>query len=249
MLKDWCGSLGLVGSGTGLTVTLLLAGAAGSVMHCVPMCGPIVLGQVSDRLARVPQARLCEASRLRNALLLPYHAGRLLTYAALGATAAAVGGNVQGIAWLGWSSSALLATAALLFLMQALRVIAPTSLRLLPRAGTAPAGISRAIRRQLRGLDLATIRGGFLLGLALGFLPCGFLYAAIAAAAAAGSALGGATAMLGFGLGTIPVLVAAGLAGHSAGQRFRRGIIAATPVLLVANAVLLAVLAWDRLHR
>ena len=45
----WCGT-GPVGSG-GLLLGLFLAGAAGSTMHCVPMCGGFVLGQVADGMA------------------------------------------------------------------------------------------------------------------------------------------------------------------------------------------------------
>ena len=36
----------------GLIGGLFLAGVAGSVMHCAPMCGGFVLGQVADRIAR-----------------------------------------------------------------------------------------------------------------------------------------------------------------------------------------------------
>src|SRR3954451_19747079 len=61
----------LCGSGGGIWLGLLLAGATGSMVHCVPMCGPFVLGQVADRMARLPAARLCEMQRISGALLLP----------------------------------------------------------------------------------------------------------------------------------------------------------------------------------
>jgi sulfite exporter TauE/SafE len=80
----------------GLMLGLLLAGLAGSAMHCVPMCGPFVLGQVADRMARVPAVRLCELQRVRGGLLLPYHLGRITTYAGLGALAAAMGPRCRG---------------------------------------------------------------------------------------------------------------------------------------------------------
>ena len=72
----------------GLLFGLFAAGAAGSVVHCGPMCGVFVLGQVSERMARLPSGRLCERQRISSGLLLPYHLGRLTTYAGLGALAA-----------------------------------------------------------------------------------------------------------------------------------------------------------------
>jgi len=48
-------------------------------------------------------------------------------------------------------------------------------------------------------------------GAVWGFLPCAMVYAALFYATLSGSALGGALAMSGFGLGTLPVLVGAGL--------------------------------------
>src|SRR4030095_7428592 len=73
------GSVGVPGS-------LLLAGLAGSVVHCVGMCGPFVLGQVMADLDHGPSA-YGEWRRLCGAALLPYHLGRLTTYAALGSLA------------------------------------------------------------------------------------------------------------------------------------------------------------------
>ncbi|GGB47185.1 hypothetical protein GCM10011505_30390 [Tistrella bauzanensis] len=52
-------------------------------------------------------------------------------------------------------------------------------------------------------------------GLVLGFLPCGLVYAALAAALAAGRPLAGALAMVAFGLGTIPALGVVGVGGQA----------------------------------
>ncbi len=217
-----------------LVPALLLAGLAGSVVHCAAMCGPFVLGQVADGMARLPAARMCQGARLRGSLLLPYHAGRLATYAALGA----------GAGWLGGLRlphllpAVLLALAAAGFLVLALRRFQPAM------AGgrrTNP-GITALAARfggigKLRGLPL---------GLALGLLPCGMVYAALAAAASAGPIIGG-LAMLAFGLGTVPALIAVGLLGHAAARRWQGAVNRAAPWLLTGNAAMLMVLAWRAL--
>jgi sulfite exporter TauE/SafE len=229
----WAGSLML---------GLLLAGLAGSTMHCVPMCGPFVLGQVGDRMARVPAARLCELQRLRGGLLLPYHLGRLTTYAALGALAATVGSTLSRLPWLGRLSGMLLLIAALLFLGQALRRLVPAIHRILPDTVAAPPWVVQLVARLTGRVDRSTRVGGLVLGLALGFLPCGFLYAALAAASAGGGPVAGALAMVAFGLGTVPGLIAVGIAGHAASRQWQRAVASAAPAVMLLNAVLLAVL-------
>jgi sulfite exporter TauE/SafE len=246
LLATLCGPA-IAGMPGGVYVGLLLAGAAGSVIHCAPMCGPFVLGQVSDRLARVPAALLCERQRLGSALLLPYHAGRLTTYALLGALAGAGGAVLQRLPWFDWLTAGLLLAAALLFLGHALRRLVPTLAWALPGADRAPAGWVRLIRGLSLRIDRTRPLGGVALGLALGFLPCGFLYAALVAAAATGSLAGGALAMICFGLGTVPSLIAVGVAGMAAGHAFHRGVIALAPAVLLVNAAVLGVLAWGRL--
>src|SRR5262245_44771815 len=88
-LSAWCGSVPWSG---GLLLGLFIAGAGGSAMHCVPMCGGFVLGQVADRMVRLPTARLCEWRRFEHGALLPYHLGRLTTYAILGALGSGAAG-------------------------------------------------------------------------------------------------------------------------------------------------------------
>jgi uncharacterized protein len=234
MILAWCSPGGL-----GLSAGLFLAGLAGGPMHCGPMCGPFVLGQAAERLAALPAARLCEFARLRAGVLAPYHLGRLIVYGGLGAAAGALGAAPG----LGRLSAALLLAAALLFALHALGRLVPALKAAIPAVDHAPAGWVSAIARVTRQLDRRHWLGGLGLGLALGFLPCGFLYAAIAAAGAAGGAWSGAFAMLAFGAGTVPTLVAVGLAGQAAGQVWHRKLLRVAPAVMLFNAALLALMA------
>lgn len=206
---------------------LLLAGLAGSVMHCAPMCGPFVLAQVGARM----QAKPCGGCRAVGALP-GYHVGRILTYCLLGGLAGAVG-VVPG---LGWLAGVGLALAALLFLGQGLRRLAPALGRHIPGLEFAPSGVLRLSNR-------IGARSGLPLGMALGFLPCGLLYGALLAASAAGGPVQGALAMLLFGLGTVPALLAIGIAGQAATRRWQYAIGRAAPILLLINAAVLAIMA------
>ncbi len=227
------------GAGPGALVlgALFLAGLAGSAAHCTAMCGPFVLAQMGARMQRMPAARLCEQARLREALLLPYHTGRIATYAVIGAAAASLGAATQralqpALAW-------LLLAGALLLAAQALARLAPSRFRHLPFL---PPGFG-AGRARLAGLDVTRPRGALLLGLALGGLPCAFLYAAVAVAASSGGPLGGALAMIAFGLGTVPMLVVVGMVGHRAGRLWSGWLTRVAPLLLLGNAATLTALA------
>jgi sulfite exporter TauE/SafE len=85
---------------------------------------------------------------------------------------------------------------------------------------------------------------GYLLGVALGFLPCGFLYGALAAASASGEPLVGAAAMAAFALGTAPSLFAIAVLGETAGRRWRRSAARLAPFAFASNAGLLVWTAW-----
>jgi sulfite exporter TauE/SafE len=217
-----------------LAAALFLAGLAGSATHCVGMCGPFVLGQVTAGLAARPAL-----SRLSGGALVPYHLGRMTTYVALGAAA----GFASGLAVHGAGQRAvlalLLALGAVLMLAQAFGQVAA----LVP-ALSLPRGITDAVTRRAAPL-LANPAGvrGYGLGLLLGFLPCGLLYGAVAAAAASGSALGAALGMAAFALGTVPALVGVGLAGAFFGRRFAPALRMVAVPLLLLNATVLGVLA------
>ncbi len=226
--------------GLALVAAMLLAGAVGGFTHCVGMCGPFVLAQTTARLESVPAARMREFHRLAGAALAPYHMGRATTYVALGAVAGIAGQSIRMIPGLDWVAAGWLVFAAVMFLAYA--VFGSGVLR---AAAAKESRWGRALGRFARPLFARpTGMRGYALGLMLGFLPCGFLYAALAVAAGSGGALGGATAMAAFVLGTTPGLVAVGLTGHVAAGRWRQVAAVAAPVLMASNAGMLAFAAW-----
>jgi hypothetical protein len=229
----------------GLLSSLFVAGLFGSIGHCTGMCGPLVLGQVVARMQTVPAAEMRELHRLSGALLVPYHLGRLTTYTTLGAFAAALAGKIADAGQLRWLSATLLAMAALLFAGYAVQRLG-VAIPWLAQGGES--WWSRRVGKLVKPLFLRPIGvRGYLLGVALGFLPCGLVYGAVAAAASSGDALAGGLGLAAFTAGTVPALVAVGIAGHVAGVRWQGAVARLTPLLLMLNAAALTYMAWQAL--
>jgi sulfite exporter TauE/SafE len=224
----------------GLLSSLALAGLAGGFTHCAGMCGPFVLAQVTARLEAIPADRMREVHRLTGAALVPYHLGRTTTYAMLGAALAGLAGAINRSGLLDWISAALLLVAALLFIGYAL-----PRLRVgVPGGAKAEAWWSDHVGRLARPLMREPVGWrGYGLGVMLGFIPCGLLYGALAAAASSGEVLTGALAMAVFGLATVPSLLVVGVAGGVAATRFRGAMAVAVPALMLLNAGVLLYLA------
>lgn len=227
----------------GLLSSLFVTGLIGSVSHCAGMCGPFVLSQTAARLEQVPAARMTEWHRLGGAALAPYHLGRATTYAALGAAGGAAAGALAGWSGFRFLAAGLLALATLFLLGMAI-----PRLKTLLGGGGAPGESwwSRSLGHWARPLfSSPTGLRGWALGVMLGFIPCGLLYAALAAAAASGDAMTGALAMLAFAAGTVPALVAVGVIGHFAVAHWRSAMLKYSPLLLLANAGVLGFMAWQ----
>ncbi len=231
---------------------LFLAGLVGSASHCAGMCGPFVLAQVGANQVGANQAGANQAGanqtgeaahglllRLAGAALLPYHLGRGTTYVLLGVLLATPVAALGAVAGLHWLAPILLTLAAAIFALLALQTAG-----FLGHAAGEFAGIAWlvAVARPL----FARPRGwrGYLLGGLLGFLPCGLLYAALAAAAATGSPLAAAFGMAGFILGTVPLLLAIGWLGQAAAQRWRGLARRAMPFVAGLNALVLLMMAY-----
>ena len=233
-LAAFCGVADGYGA-LGIATALFAAGAVGGFAHCAPMCGPFVMMQLTE-----PEGGGFALRKLAAGALPGYQLGRITTYLTLGLLVGKLGGSLATLAQLHWLPAVLLGLAAASFLLQALKGVLPWL------AGTALAGLggrfAPPLARLIRGDRRLALRG-FPLGLVLGLLPCGFLYAALIAAGATGGALAGGIAMAGFALGTMPALVVVGMLGAGAALRWRRvAARLATPLFLV-NALTLGGLA------
>jgi sulfite exporter TauE/SafE len=222
---------------TGLALSLFLAGLGGSLLHCIGMCGPFVLGQVMVDAERIDaRAGYGEWRRLGGAALAPYHLGRLFTYSALGAVAGTMTALFASTAIFGKLSGLLLVLGAAFMLAQAFG---------LALGGGAPqASFVQRLAVPFSTSTHPTAR--FALGVVLGFLPCGLIYGALGAAASTGSAVEGAMVMAAFTLGTVPALVAVGWGGVLLRRRWQ-GIARWIAVpLLILTALLMLALAGQR---
>lgn len=225
-----------------LAVAMFSTGMAGGLSHCVGMCGPFVLAQ-AGACASLPGPTLVRA---RGSMLLPYHLGRMTTYAALGGLVAWGGRAVTGIAGVSWILAFVLALAALLFVHQGLAGLFPQLAG--GTGGTLVQALSRRLTAPLRPLFARPIGiNGYLLGLALGLLPCGLVYAGLASAMGTGQPLSGVVMMAAFGAGTVPALLAIGMLGGAAANRWRALAVRITPLLMLVNAALVLRMAWHLL--
>jgi sulfite exporter TauE/SafE len=216
----------------GVVLSLFAAGMVGSLFHCLGMCGPFVLAQIAARLDGRPAEGFGECARFGQATLVTYHLGRITTYAGLGALVGGLGAAATTLAGFAWLPSLVIALAALMFAAEATTRLGAWA----ASAGVAGGLAGRLIRRN----PGAT---GYGLGLALGFLPCGLIYAGLIAAAGSGSALTGGLAMAALALGTAPMLIMVGYLGLAAGRRWLLLARRLGPILMLANAAGLAVLA------
>ncbi|MCA8943296.1 MAG: sulfite exporter TauE/SafE family protein [Planctomycetes bacterium] len=168
------------------TGVALLSGLAFGFMnslHCAGMCGPLVAcGKGGAPFG------------------IGYHGARVAAYAGIGVLAGSIGGAI-GI------ESFRPGGAVFAFVFAGLMVAMAFGLggRLVSLSGST--GIVRRVTGFVAGLSPGV--RGIALGFVTPLLPCGLLYAAVALALAAGSAIDGFAVMAGFGLGIVPVLALA----------------------------------------
>jgi sulfite exporter TauE/SafE len=198
--------------------TAFLLGLVGSA-HCAGMCGPLALA--------LPATGNTRASFLAGRVL--YNAGRLVTYAVLGAAFGLLGQTVALAGFQRWVSLAA-GVAILLGLLASGRFA--ISLPAISTVGWLKASFGHLLRQR----SLASV---FLLGLLNGLLPCGLVYVAAASSTAQNGSLSGALFMGVFGLGTVPMMLALSLAGARMQFAWRGRLQRAVPVVAVMAATLL----------
>jgi sulfite exporter TauE/SafE len=201
-------------------------GFVGSV-HCAQMCGPLVLAYT------VPMGgQRIAAQAMSHAA---YNGGRLATYAILGAAAGAAGGAVDVVGRVAGIAHAAAIAGGVALVLFGLAQAGLWPARAAAVRVTRPGLGARLSSLSARWLQAPGASRKLVLGLVLGLLPCGLLYAALLQAMTTGSWADGALSMAAFGAGTAPALLGIGFASGPIGRLFAgRGLrVAAVAVTLV----------------
>ncbi len=204
-----------------LAGTVLASSLLGSA-HCAGMCGGLAL------VASGPDGT---ATSMRMA---GYHGGRLVSYILVGLVAGLVGQVVDDAGVLvGVQRIAAIAAGSLIAAFGAVAIVRALGMRV-PSAGVPRPLVALAQRVHARTLRLPPAWRGVPLGLATPLLPCGWLYAFAAIAAASAAPTTGALVMAAFWLGTVPALVIATSGARFAVARLGRAAPIAMGVAMIA---------------
>jgi len=165
-----------------------ILGLAGS-LHCVGMCGPLVMIVHSGGDNRSFQWWINK---------LVYHFGRILVYAAFGVITGLIGKSFIAMGFQQWLS---LIAGIVLFFMLVLPLMGQKKWSFTPPL------FSKITKYFGKFLQNKTPFKQLILGVINGLLPCGLVYAAMAASIAGGSPTKSALFMIVFGFATSPALI------------------------------------------
>lgn len=202
-----------------------------STPHCAVMCGPIVLafgggGGGPGRRSVSPH--------------LAYQAGRILTYSLLGALAGWAGQGALLVGHVAGVERAVALAAGVLLIGVGITMSGMVHFR-----RPALIQLQAPLKQVAPLLASRSVTGKFGLGLGLGLLPCGLVWAALAKAGVAATPWDGAANMAAFGAGTAVSLLAIGL--FSAGWQ-RRVSPFGTRLAAVCMVVFGIVTIWRGMH-
>jgi sulfite exporter TauE/SafE len=173
-----------------------------SSLHCVSMCGPIVLSY------SLPLGSKRFSSQA--AAHISYNVGRIITYGLLGAIAGLFGSSVSFVGEIAGIENVAAIVAGVLMMIAGVLLLDLLPSKHLQKFN--PLLYSGHLLRPLASRFSSTSIGSkFSLGLMLGFLPCGLIYAALLKAMATGTVFAGVMTMTAFGLGTAGSLLAIGI--------------------------------------
>ena len=220
-----------------LFLSLFAVGLVTSI-HCIFMCGGLVLTYAVKGTEDGPWIR-------RLAPHLAYQGSRILSYATvaiiLGGIVALLGRAVDITSFRNW----LMVVAGVYMVLlgismtgrvRVLRYLTPRPPKFLVRALSSER--KKATSDAVEGH--ASLATPVIFGLLTGLMPCAPLIAAQASAVASGSPLRGAWGMVGFGLGTMPLMLVFGFASSLLSRRFqaRLQVVAAIAVMIFGLVIL-----------
>lgn len=203
-----------------------------STVHCVGMCGGII-GALSLSLPDNIRQQ-----RLRHVFFISlYNLGRIFSYSFAGLVVGYIGAEAAAYTDMSGGPSMLRYTGVVLMIAIGLYLAGWfPQLSKVERIGVPLWKLLEPIGRRL--VPVTTMPRALLYGLVWGWLPCGMVYFVLVWALTSGSAAQGALTMAAFGLGTLPSLLAAGLAVSSL-KRFTQSKLArqVVGVLVIAMAI------------
>ncbi len=186
----------------------LAVGFMGSV-HCLGMCGPLVMAYALYGRSPQPSGQLESAPLWKRGAShhIAFHLGRLITYGVLGAAAAGLAHFVTLQPFFAGLRSAITLGGGIVIVIFGLVL-----LRVIPFPAFTVSISGPYFQRFFQPL-LSSPRwtSRVALGLVTGFRPCRLSWAMIAKAATTATVWGGFTTMVLFGLGTVPALFFTGL--------------------------------------
>jgi sulfite exporter TauE/SafE len=102
-------------------------------------------------------------------------------------------------------------------------------------------GYGKIIKSAVSNQDRVSL---FLVGLMMGFLPCGLSFAAFSRALPAGGPFRGATMVFAFALGTLPGLLLVGTGASGLARRYQKQLDLFAGLLMIYMAAELTLKAW-----
>ena len=203
-----------------LWTSAILTGFVGS-LHCVGMCGPIALA--------LPVGGKTQGEIFLSRIF--YNLGRITTYGFIGLMMGLVG---EKLFFSGIQQELSISIGIVILLIMSLShktlIFKPLHL-----FNTQIKSIFSFVLQQ------KTLPSMFILGLANGLLPCGFLYLAATGSMISGSPLGGMMYMALFGLGTAPAMFAVGIVGKFMNLKLRKIFNQVVPIYTICLAVFLII--------
>jgi sulfite exporter TauE/SafE/copper chaperone CopZ len=213
----------------GTNASLLLIFTAGLLtgFHCIGMCGGFMVSYTTKN-AMDDQSSERKPNRLsRIKPHFSYSTGKLISYTIVGAFFGLIGsfftftGPMRGI---------MAVAAGALMVIMGLNML--NILPFLRKVNFSGLGF---LGKRMSGRN----KGPFTLGLFTGLMPCGPLIAMELYAAGTGSALLGATALLVFGLGTLPIMNGFGTAISMLSMNFTKRILKVSAVVVMVLGVIM----------
>ncbi len=178
--------------------SIFVASLLGS-LHCAGMCGAFLAIVVGD------------GSRPSRGAQVAYHLGRLVTYMLLGAIAGGIGQLVDLAGTLAGLQKVAISISAIVMIVFGISSLL-TTLGIRGFKWQPPKFLAAFTSRGHQfAMKYGPVARGGLFGLFTTLIPCGWLYAFVAAAAGTASISLGSLTMLVFWSGTLPVMVSLGM--------------------------------------